>query len=63
MLLASIDFCDIIDRSKEPLPSNMDSEVKMEYQRRVKEAMSIIGLNLVNKQLTHIISCKGPVKA
>ena len=28
------------------------------YQRRVKNAMSIIGLNLTNNQLVHIKSCK-----
>ena len=58
MLLASMDLWDIVDRSKEPPPSNVDTKVLKEYQRRIKNSMSIIGLNLADNQLTHIKSCK-----
>ena len=63
MLLASMDLWNIVDRSKEILPSNVDPNVKKAYQRHVKKAMSIMGLNLVDNQLIHIKSCKGPTKA
>ena len=63
MLLASIDFWDIMDGSKEPLASNADLKMLKEYQRCVKKAMSIIGLNLADNQLAHIKSCKRSTEA
>ena len=63
MLLASMDLWDIVNGSDEPPPSNVDPKVLKEYQRHVKNAISIIGLNLTDNQLAHIKSCKGPVKA
>jgi hypothetical protein len=36
MLLAFIDLQDIVDRSEETPPSNLDSKVLKEYQRRIK---------------------------
>jgi hypothetical protein len=63
MLLASMDPWDIIDGSEEAPPSNADPKVKKEYERRVRKAMSVIGLNLADNQLTHIKSCKGPAEA
>ena len=49
----------IVDGSKKPPPSNVDSKVLNEYQRHVKKVMSIIGPDLANNQLAHINSCKG----
>ena len=63
MLLAFMDLWDIVDKSEEAPPSNADPKVLKEYQRCVKKAMSIIGLNLVDNQLAHIKSCKGPAEA
>lgn len=62
MLLPSMDVWNIVDGSKEPPPSNADPKMLREYQRRVKNAMSIIGFNLVDNQLAHIKSCKRPVE-
>jgi len=63
MLLASMDLWDIVDGSEEAPPSNADPKVIKDYQRRVKKAMSVIGLNLADNQLAHIKSCKGPAEA
>ena len=63
MVLASMELWDIVDDSEEPPPSNADLKDKKAYQRRVKKAMSVIGLNLVDAQLAHIKSCKGPAEA
>ena len=59
MLLASMDIWDIVDGSKKTPPSNADPRVLKEYQRRTKNTMSIIGLNMTDNQLVHIKSCKG----
>jgi hypothetical protein len=58
-----VDLWDIVDGSEKVPPSNADPKVLMEYQRRVKKAMSIIMLNLADNQLAHIKSCKGPAEA
>ena len=63
MALASVDFWDIVDGSEKAPPSNMESKVLKEYQRRVKKAMSIIVLNLADNQLAHVKSCKRPTEA
>ena len=63
MLSASMDFWDIIDESEEAPPSNADPKVKKEYERRVRKAMSVIGLNLADNQHAHIKNCKGPAEA
>ena len=63
MLMASMDLWDIVDKSKEPLPSNADPKILNEYRKRVKKVTSIIGLNVVDNQLTHIKNCKGPADA
>ena len=63
MVLASMDLWEIVDDSEEAPPSNADAKVMKDYQRRVKKATSIIGLNLVNSQFMHIKSCKGPAEA
>ena len=48
MLLASMDLWDIVDGSEELPPSNADLKVLNEYQKCVKNAMFIIGLNLAD---------------
>ena len=63
MVLASMDLWEIVDDTEEPPSSNDDPKVKKDYERRVKKAMSVIGLNLVDNQLAHIKSCKGPAEA
>jgi hypothetical protein len=63
MLSASMDLWDIIDGSEEAPPSNADPKVKKEYERRVRKAMSVIGLNFTDNQLAHIKSCDGPAEA
>jgi hypothetical protein len=63
MVLASMDLWEIVDGSEEAPPSNADPKIIKEYQRRVKKAMSIISINLVDSQLHHIKRCKGPAEA
>ena len=58
LLLASMDLWDILDISKEHLPSNVDPKVLKEYQRHVTKAMSNINLNLADNQCAYIKSCK-----
>lgn len=60
MKLVFVDLRGIVNKSKEALPSNIDPRVKNEYQRPVNKAISIIPFNLVDNQLAHIKSCKGP---
>ena len=62
MLLASMDLWDIVNKYEEPLPSNVDPKVLKEYERHIKKAMFIIGLNLVDNQFVHINNCKGPAE-
>lgn len=62
MWLESMDLWDIVDGSKEIPPFNVVSIMLKEYQRCVKKAMSIMGLNLVENQLAHIKTYKGPVE-
>lgn len=57
MVLVSMDLWKIMDEFEETLPSNVDFKVKKEYQRRIKKAVSIIGLNLADNQFAHIKSC------
>ena len=57
MVLASMDFWDIVDGSKKILLYNADPKV---LKRRVERAMSIIGLNLADNQFAHIKSRKDP---
>ena len=59
MLLASMDLCDIVDKSKKTLPFNADPTLMKEYQRHIKKTISIIGLNLVDNQLVHFKNYKG----
>lgn len=56
MLLAFMNLWDIVNGSEEPPPPNAYSKVVKKYQGRVKKAISIIGLNLVNNQLAHMKS-------
>lgn len=63
MVLASMDLWEIVDDTEEPPSFDEDPKVKKDYERRVKKAMSVIGLNLVDSQLAHIKSCKGPAEA
>ena len=63
MVLESMDLWEIVEGSEEPPPFEDDPKVKKDYNRRVKKAMSVIGLNLVDDQLAHIKSCKGPTEA
>jgi len=63
MVLASMDLWEIVDGYEEGPPSNADPKIIKEYQRCVKKAMSIIGINLVDSQLHHIKRCKGPAEA
>lgn len=58
MVLAFMDLWDIVDKFDNVSPSNMDSKVLKDYQKRVKNVISILGLNLVDNQLAHIKSCK-----
>ena len=57
MFMASMDLWDIVDKSKKILHSNTNFKVRKQYQKHMKKAMSIIGLNLMNK-LRHIQSGK-----
>jgi hypothetical protein len=63
MLSTSMDLWDIIDGSEDAPPSNADPKVKKEYERRVRKAVSVTGLNLADNQLAHIKNCKGPAEA
>ena len=63
MVLASMDLWEIVHDTEEPPPFDADPKEKKGYQRRSKKAMSIIGLNLVDNQLAHMKSCKGPAEA
>ncbi|KAH8962822.1 hypothetical protein BDL97_05G121000 [Sphagnum fallax] len=63
MVLASMDLWEIVEGSEEAPPSNADPKIIKEYQRHVKKAMFIIGINLVDSQLHHIKRCKGPAEA
>ena len=63
ILLASMNFWNIMDGSKDVQPFNANSKVLKEYKRRVKKAMSMIGLNLTDNQLVHIKNYKRPVEA
>jgi hypothetical protein len=62
MLLAFVNLWDIVDGPEETLPSNADPKVLKEYQRSMKKVTSIIDVNLVDNQLTHIKSWKGPAE-
>ena len=62
MLLASMNIWDIVDGAMETPPSNADSKVLKEYQRRVKKTISIIGLNLAGNQLARINGNKKPLE-
>jgi hypothetical protein len=63
MVLASMDLWEIVDGSEDAPPSDADPKIIKGYQRRLKKAMSIIGINLVDSQLHHIKRCKGPAEA
>lgn len=63
MLLASMDLWNIVDGFEENLSSNMDLKVLKEYQRHVKKAIFIIGLNLVDNLHAHIKNYQRPAKA
>ena len=54
MVLASMDLWDIVDEYEKAPLFNVNPKVLKEYQRYIMKAMSIIGLNLVDNQLTHI---------
>ena len=62
MLLPSMDLWKIMDGFDETPPSNADPKMLKEYQKHVKKTMSIIGFYLVDNQVVHIKSCKGPVE-
>lgn len=57
MLLVFMDLWDIVDRSKDTPHSNK------ECQMHIKNAMSIIGLSVVDNQLAFMKSCRGPPEA
>ena len=63
VVLAFMGLWDIVNISEKTLFSNANPKVLKEYQRRVKKAVHIISLNLVDYQLAHIKSCKGLTKA
>ena len=63
MVLSSMDLWEIVDETEEPPSKDGDPKVLKDYNRRVKKAMSVIGLSLVDSQLAHIKSCKGPAEA
>ena len=48
MVLAFMDIWNIMDGSKKDPPSNVDTKVLKEFQKHIKIAMSITGLNLVD---------------
>jgi hypothetical protein len=58
-----MDLWEIVHGSEDAPPSDGDPKIIKEYQRRVKKAMSIIGINLVDSQLHPIKRCKGPAEA
>ena len=47
-MFLTMDLWDIVDEFEESPPSNADSKVLKKYQRHIKKAMFIIGLNLVD---------------
>lgn len=63
MVLTFMNLWNIVDGYEKGLPFNDDPKVLKEYQRRIKNVMSIISLNLVDNQLAHIKSSKGHVEA
>ena len=63
MVLSSMDLWEIADESEEAPPKDADPKVIKDYNHRVKKAMSVIELSLVDGQLAHIKSCKGLAEA
>ena len=63
MNLAFVELWDIVDESKEVPCSNFNSKVKRKQERRVKKTISITMINLVDNQVTHMKSHKGPLEA
>ena len=63
MVLASMDLWDIVDEYEEISLSNTHPKVLKEYQKRIKNAMSMISLNLGNNQIGYTKSYKGPMDA
>src|SRR5579875_408018 len=63
LALSSMDLWEIVEGTEEAPPSDASEKDKKEYKRRVKKAMSMIGLNLVDAQLAHIKGCKDPAEA
>ena len=63
MVLSSMDLWEIVEDTEEPPSKDDDPKVIKDYNRRVKKAMSVIGLSLVDNQLAHIKGCKGPAEA
>jgi hypothetical protein len=63
LALSSIDLWKIVEGMEEAPPFDASDKEKIDYQRRVRKVMSIIGLNLVDAQLAHIKSCRGPAEA
>lgn len=61
MGLIFIDFWGIVDESKEPPLSNVDTNMKKKnFKMCIRMAIFIVALNLVENHLTHIKSCKKP---
>ena len=54
MVLASMDFWDIIDEFEKAILSNVDPKILKEYQKHIKKTMSSIGLNSADNQFVHI---------
>ena len=61
MVLLSMDLWEIVDKSVEARPKYANPKVIKNYNQSVKKAMSVIELSLVDGQLVHIKSYKGPV--
>lgn len=63
MGLIFIGFWGIVDVSKEPSPSNVETNIRKNFKMFTSMAIFIVALNLVENQLTHIKSCKRPTEA
>jgi hypothetical protein len=60
IILAFMNFWNIVNGSKVVPSSNLDPKMLKKYERYIKKAMFIIDLNLADNQLTYIKICKGP---
>lgn len=63
LLLASLDFWNIIDESEEPPSDDANIKVKKEYKCCEKKAFGMIASNFDDANFSHVIACNGQVEA